>query len=164
MKVVEMDRRTQLSEMTAGLVLLLAAVHVALFFLVVHSDEKLSALLLALAVVYAVCVLLLDVMAWRCPGEADLRLRFHFALAASAVAALWLLWGEQWLRSCGDTLKLLASLAAAPYLALVSSGYEGLSRSLSQQAGTACQIVILVVCLGHLAYYGYLRRKAAKEA
>ena len=152
------DRAAKYAFLSLGL-------HCAAFFTAIREEERDTILRLILYLAYGLCLLAMDRILFRLksPG-ALLFMRWYWA-AASICMTCWLIWGEHWLSSTNDFLKLLLSCAIVPYCHIFLVSYQGWpwkNSGLASRWGTAS---LLLLCLAHLVYYCWLSwRKKRPES
>ena len=105
----------------------------------------------------------LDRALWKCSSRRASRFLAGYWLAASLCACAGLAWGEHWLASSNDEIKLLFSAAILPYGQIFFINYQGWPWDNSRLCASAGAIAVLLLCLAHLLWYICLSRRG-KEA
>jgi hypothetical protein len=159
MKKTISRKQETLADKEAKCAFLLLGLHAAAFLLCIQEDPGKTVPRLIVLALYALCILRLDCIQFRLKDVGALRfLRRYWALAAVCMAC-WLVWGEQWLSSSNDILKILGSIAVVPYCSsfLVSSqSWPWTNTYPVSRWGTAA---LLALCLAHFIYYILLSAK-----
>ena len=141
------------SERSAKLAFLMLGLHLLVFLESVGSDSERALLRLLLLAAYAVCLWRLDWAIWKSPSRRGSRPLTGYWLAATLCACANLIWGEHWLASSNEILKLLFSAAILPYGQIFSVNYQGWPWENSRLCASVGAIAILILCLAHLFWY-----------
>lgn len=160
---MEPTKKPDWSERSAKLAFLMLGIHFVTFWEVLSWDDDRAWLRLALLAVYAVCLWRVDWTLWHLSSRRVARSLAGYWLAATVCAGAWMIWGEHWLASSNDTMKLLFSAAILPYGQIFFINYQGWPWDNSRLCASVGAAAVLCLCLLHLLWYVRLSLRGKEE-
>lgn len=152
-----------LTDRAAKRTFLLLGLHAAAFVAALESDKEHMWLQIILLTAYALCMASLDRTLWQLKSRSAARTLCRYWMAAALCVGAWMLWGERWMSSSGDFLKLLVCFDVVPYISVFSVNYQGWPWHNGRLCSTLGISVLLLLCLTHIGMYGYLRCRGSEE-
>lgn len=160
---MEPTKKPDWSERSAKLAFLMLGIHTLTFLEYVDGDADRAWLRLTLLAAYAICLWQVDRALWHLSSRRVARSLAGYWLTAALCAGAWLIWGEHWMASSNDTLKLLFSAAILPYGQIFFINYQGWPWKNSSLCASVGAAAVLCLCLLHLLWYVRLSLRGKEE-
>lgn len=151
------------SERSAKLAFWMLGIHFLSFWAAVNWEKERAWLRLVLLAAYALCLWRVDWTLWHLSSRRVARSLSGYWLAATLCAGAWLVWGEHWLASSNDALKILFSSAILPYGQIFFINYQGWPWDNSSLCASVGAAAVFFLCLIHLVWYVRLSLRGKEE-